>query len=340
MEGNEAGLSYGEPGPDRSGRVPTDLSSERGKWLLPRVLFLTTPEEDYLQDQIAYGLRRLLGTDCIELPRKEVLYASCPRPKSELYGRGFTLWKHLPEIAIDRDAFEGPDALDRVDLLLFGNVRRQGDAMDHWLGERQAHRRIRVAFLDGSDRQRIHRPALCYGPYFKRERVIWSSCFTRPISFSIPAGKIEPEVLPQKTRLFATHVQCETAYELESIRRECQPDYAFADEASYRHDLQTSRFAITMKKAGWDCMRHYEIAANGCVPCFFELGRKPRASAPFGLRDLYNCIAFRSSHELEQKTQQVLVEKRYDALARNALSWARHYSCEAVAARMLASLGA
>jgi len=26
-----------------------------------------------------------------------------------------------------------------------------------------------------------------------------------------------------------------------------------------------------MKKAGWDCMRHYEILANNCIPYFIDL---------------------------------------------------------------------
>ena len=67
-----------------------------------RILYLTTPGEDYLQDQLLYGLRMLLGPRCVDWPRKDVMYETCPTPKSELYGRGFTLWKLLPEIEIDR----------------------------------------------------------------------------------------------------------------------------------------------------------------------------------------------------------------------------------------------
>lgn len=26
-----------------------------------------------------------------------------------------------------------------------------------------------------------------------------------------------------------------------------------------------------MKKAGWDCMRHYEILANNCIPYFTDI---------------------------------------------------------------------
>jgi hypothetical protein len=31
-----------------------------------------------------------------------------------------------------------------------------------------------------------------------------------------------------------------------------------------------------MKKAGWDCMRHYEILANNCIPYFIDLENCPK----------------------------------------------------------------
>jgi hypothetical protein len=51
--------------------------------------------------------------------------------------------------------------------------------------------------------------------------------------------------------------------------------YIFDDEESYYQDYQDSVYAVTMKKAGWDCMRHYEILANGCVPYFDNLKNCP-----------------------------------------------------------------
>jgi len=35
--------------------------------------------------------------------------------------------------------------------------------------------------------------------------------------------------------------------------------YIFNNETDYYMDYQFSKFAITQKKAGWDCLRHYEI---------------------------------------------------------------------------------
>ena len=51
--------------------------------------------------------------------------------------------------------------------------------------------------------------------------------------------------------------------------------YIFDTEQAYYADYQASFFAVTMEKAGWDCMRHYEILANGCIPLFLNLENCP-----------------------------------------------------------------
>lgn len=47
--------------------------------------------------------------------------------------------------------------------------------------------------------------------------------------------------------------------------------YIYKNETEYYAQYADSYFAITMKKAGWDCMRHYEIIANGCFPYFINI---------------------------------------------------------------------
>lgn len=96
--------------------------------------------------------------------------------------------------------------------------------------------------------------------------------------------------------------------------------YAFNTEKEYYLDLQSSRFGITTKRAGWDCLRHYEIAANGAVICFRNLSEKPADCAPHGLLDGMNCIAYRSFDELEAKIN-ALDEVQYQKLLMNTLEW-------------------
>ena len=42
------------------------------------------------------------------------------------------------------------------------------------------------------------------------------------------------------------------------------------------YDYQKSYYGVTSKKAGWDCMRHYEIMGNYCLPYFPNLAFCPK----------------------------------------------------------------
>ena len=47
--------------------------------------------------------------------------------------------------------------------------------------------------------------------------------------------------------------------------------FVAGQESEYYQMFQQSWFAHTKKKGGWDCLRHYEILANGCIPIFENL---------------------------------------------------------------------
>jgi hypothetical protein len=47
------------------------------------------------------------------------------------------------------------------------------------------------------------------------------------------------------------------------------------EEAKYYEMYRLSMFAHTKKKGGWDCLRHYEILAAGCIPIFEDLDKCP-----------------------------------------------------------------
>ena len=51
--------------------------------------------------------------------------------------------------------------------------------------------------------------------------------------------------------------------------------YIYQAEKEYYRQYSRSLFAFTMKKAGWDCMRHYEILASNSVPYFWGIENKP-----------------------------------------------------------------
>ena len=73
-------------------------------------------------------------------------------------------------------------------------------------------------------------------------------------------------------------------------------DYLFTagEEAKYYDMYRQSMFAITKKKGGWDCLRHYEILATGSIPLFEDLDKCPEdtlSSFPKNiLREAYNIL--------------------------------------------------
>ena len=47
--------------------------------------------------------------------------------------------------------------------------------------------------------------------------------------------------------------------------------FGAGEESDYYNMYRQSMFALTSKKGGWDCLRHYEILAAGCIPIFENL---------------------------------------------------------------------
>ena len=89
------------------------------------------------------------------------------------------------------------------------------------------------------------------------------------LSFSIPEIWVSDKKV-KKTQMFPKHIV--DASIATKLRR--STSYQFKDEIAYHSDLAASRFGITTRRAGWDCLRHYEIAANQAIICFKDLKKK------------------------------------------------------------------
>lgn len=328
-----------------------------------KILFLTSNLEDYLSDGLLIGLRELYGTDCVDYPKQDILYDDCPSMILEqVRGHGFTLYSgSLPNVDVDRANIKMKLESGFFDLVIFSDIWRQYGYFTQWRPLLNPNKTI---ILDGQDTAQVYpyaglwwrRFSQWFAPrahknflYFKREwtadsqfnfwhrfvpkgllRYLPICKNLRKVSFSIPESKILGEV-PNKTKDFARH--CVDGQVAERIS-ECVESYAFKNEGAYYADLQASRFGVTIKRAGWDCLRHYEIAANGCIPCFRDLDRKPKTCAPHGLEDLVNCISYSSVDDLMVKIQNLSLDQEL-ALRQGALNWAKFYSCRNLARRIL-----
>jgi hypothetical protein len=86
-----------------------------------------------------------------------------------------------------------------------------------------------------------------------------------PFPYAIPDELVVKDI-PEKTTVFSDLVPGGPS------------NYKFGpgEEHLYYKHLQEARFANTKKKGGWDCLRHYEILMNGCIPVFEGLEHCPK----------------------------------------------------------------
>ena len=311
-----------------------------------RLLFLTDDREDYLSDGLLHGLRQLPWLELVDYPRKECMYEGGRQckvaPGFGVRGGGFSLYGLLkePEGGIDRSFIWQRLAAGWFDAVLVSNVWRQWGFLLQW---RELLAAQTLLLLDGDDDQRLYP---CSGTrfrqfgfgtgltnllqlpsthIFKRELTNRSRKWglrinVHPLAFSIPHQKILMQ-LPIKSQLFPSHIVDQDL----SNKLGASANYVFADEKSYRSDLANSRFAITTRRAGWDCLRHYEIAASGAVICFRDLDQKPVGCAPHGLIEGLNCISYRSSDELLICIDKLSIQQEVE-FQNSALAWAHQSS--------------
>jgi hypothetical protein len=153
-----------------------------------------------------------------------------------------------------------------------------------------------------------------------------------PIHFAVPPAKFLSEetfeqVLGSKIRAVA----------------HCDPrdrsTYVFGTEAAYYQQYREAFFGVTMRKAGWDCMRHHEIVSQGTAPLFLDLEacpawtlhKLPRASL----------LELRRLWERDPQMASAEVRPRYHALMRDLFAYyKRTFTTVALAEYVLATVAA
>jgi hypothetical protein len=141
-----------------------------------------------------------------------------------------------------------------------------------------------------------------------------------PLAFSIPDECIV-DTIPEKEHLLANLIPGN------------MDTYTFGkhDQEKYYEMYKKSRFAITKMKGGWDCLRHYEILMNGCIPLFENLKDCPAETMttyPKHLNDeaydLYNNW---------RETQETI--EKYNNLCSRFLEHTRKYCTTSYAAKIV-----
>lgn len=341
-----------------------------------KVLFFHSNGPDYLASGLFHGLRSILGRDCVDMPRFDCMYSPLvPGLKDKIRGNGFSLYGLLPDILdLTEERFLiWHEGLMNFDYFIVADI---WNSWETYLKLRQRVPLEKIVIIDGADQSRLFPFAnwagdfkvnlinLLFGfnrriKYFKREIPFSSQEFLGvgkiipdvfirkfiplqliPISFSIPKEKITLVDFRNKDQVFPSNVVDEEVSIMGGNKAVFTPlgkkVYKFHREDEYYHDIQRSKYGVTTRRSGWDCLRHYEYAANGAVLCFKNAHLKPTNCAPHGLNET-NSIFYNNYQDLMAKISAV-TEERYRELLSNTYSWIESKTTVAVAHNFLQQL--
>jgi hypothetical protein len=214
---------------------------------------------DYLNDLVFYGFQEKFGNNVVDSTPIISLYKQNQNsiPKKYLWGGMTAFW------LIDQDTVDRSNILEKIlnkfyDFIIYGSIQRCKNYYDI---VSKIYPDNKIILIDGNDDINLD-PLYHKHLYFKRELVHKNHKNLLPISFSIPSSKLCSNPI-EKKQLYATCIPGN------------KQTYIFSNEKDYYADYQRSYFGITTKKAGWDCMRHYEILANRCIPDFHDIEACP-----------------------------------------------------------------
>lgn len=267
------------------------------------ILYITCAKGlDYLSDCVFHGL--VSQGEHAVTDSKYMWYLSQPlqeQARTKLYGKGFTISGLLP----DRHTIDRSNLVQRIqdkefDVVIYGSIHRCQDYLDTVL---KSYPKNRIIFIDGQDAQEENGIGfvdrlLDKGIYFKREL---KDTRALPISFSIPEEKILTS-FPNKEKDVAFIIPGKKS------------TYIYNKQSDYYHDYAISRFGLTRKKWGWDCMRHYEIIGNHCLPYFRDFHKCPK----------YTMVNWPTQLQLQaNRIYQTGDFSRYDAVLQEFFSYCK-----------------
>ena len=214
---------------------------------------------DYLNDLTFFGLKELFGDDVIDSTPIISLYKEYKDQIHPMYlWGGMTSFWLLDKNTADRSNIKEKIQDKYYDLIIYGAIKRCRDYYDL---VSKVYPDNKVILLDGNDDSEVDQLYQKH-LYFKRE-LRQDHKNLLPITFSYPTHYLaKPN--KNKTQQYGTVIPG---------RKET---YVFDNEKDYFEDYQKSYYGVTSKKAGWDCMRHYEIMGNYCLPYFPDMKDCPK----------------------------------------------------------------
>lgn len=276
--------------------------------------------QDYQRDMLFHGLRSVIGPDVVDYPKLDSMYVGADR--SKMYGRGFTLYGELPDIYVDRTDIPKKILGREFDIIVYGSIHRCQDYLAEVVTQ---YHPSRIVFIDGEDH-----PGYLSGLgglfYFKRELYNpQPNCY--PIQFAIPKSKVL-SIPPFKSTIMAP---------CDPISRKT---YIYNTEAEYYAQYASACFGPTMKKAGWDCLRHYEMLSQWCIPYFRVMDQLPPMICEHLPKTELNLVRHAIEYWVMHHSIHRLLPALWEAVIQQVMHAVNtHLTTEALALRVLDTIG-
>jgi len=237
------------------------------------ILYLTTKDiPDYLQDALYMGFREL-GCNIVDFPRRQSLHGSWSRPEYHieqlLFGFSELELRKNPDILMITGMFEG-----------YGFCKNF-EGWNKFVSETiEKYNPVKVVMLDVEDTSLCSYPILKknYDSVFKRELM-----FPKPasnwhyINFSAIPEPFEYVYYPYRRYDISFVATMSNPYRLEvrdfilkkskelDLLAYARVEYTSIDRAEYLKILSQSKTSVSVRGAGCECYRYWELPAKGLV---------------------------------------------------------------------------
>ena len=216
--------------------------------------------------------------DILENHNFRKLYIVCDRIRyswEHQYLKYFEKWNPIfiqstleHDIALMRDApffIHSNSTLSWISSFLSNSPKQRIIPNDHFFPEQ------RLNVIDNMTDTLIEVNTLSHHEVYHLNPREYNDSYIHPFSYSIPDEMIlskeeHLKILQNKTIDIAPLIPGQKNTYLSGSHQ----------EKEYNEMYRQSKYAYTCRKGGWDCMRHYEILANGCIPIFENIQHCPK----------------------------------------------------------------
>ena len=268
-----------------------------------KILFITikSPNQqgDYFELAILNGLKKVLGNNVVDYPKKNVIYGDFSEVKKEaLHGRGFTLLRTPFRDDINRDIEN-----QKFDAVIYGDGHMYGEKFFIEKYDKLANNNVWI--VDGHD---LYGKAPKKAKYLDEEiisnqfdysfkgAVVYEDPKVFPTNLGVPEEVILPIDLEKKTKMYQNTYPKYSFFENPTDLGGGSSHYKYESEEEYYKDLSQSWFGLSSRRGSWDSLRNYEIIASGSLLIYRDYLNKPISCGPLNVP----CLSYSTKNELYQ----------------------------------------